>query len=139
MSIPLPQIFYNIFELERSDDNSYNIGTKRKGVIEMLEVTQENFEKEVLKSDKAVLVDFWAPWCMPCKIIAPAVEKISEEMKSEVKVMKSNVDDVPEIATELSILNIPTLLLFKDGKEIARMIGVNSKEAIENKIRSLIG
>ena len=133
------QIFYNIFELERSDDNSYNIGTKRKGVIEMLEVTQENFEKEVLKSDKAVLVDFWAPWCMPCKIIAPAVEKISEEMKSEVKVMKSNVDDVPEIATELSILNIPTLLLFKDGKEIARMIGVNSKEAIENKIRSLIG
>ena len=104
----------------------------------MLEVTQENFEKEVLKSDKVVLVDFWAPWCMPCKIIAPAVEKISEEMKGEVKVMKSNIDEVPEIATEMSILNIPTLLLFKDGKEIARMIGVNSKEAIENKIRSLI-
>ena len=108
-------------------------------MIEMLEVTRENFEKEVLNSDKAVLVDFWAPWCMPCKIIAPAVEKISEEMKAEVKVMKSNVDEAPEVATEMSILNIPTLLLFKDGKEIARMIGVNSKEAIENKIRSLIG
>ena len=104
----------------------------------MLEVTQENFEKEVLNSEKAVLVDFWAPWCMPCKIIAPAVEKISEEMETEVKVMKSNVDEAPEVATELSILNIPTLLLFKGGKEIARMIGVNSKEAIENKIKSLL-
>ena len=104
----------------------------------MLEVTQENFEKEVAGSDKPVLVDFWAPWCMPCKIIAPAVEKIADEMKSEIKVMKSNVDDVPEIATELSVLNIPTLILFKDGRELARMIGVNSKEAIENKIKSLI-
>ena len=104
----------------------------------MLEVTQENFEKEVIESDRPVLVDFWAPWCMPCKIIAPAVEKISEEMGSEVKVVKANVDESPEIATEMSIMNIPTLLLFKDGKEIARMIGVNSKEAIENKIKSLI-
>ena len=104
----------------------------------MLEVTRENFEKEVLNSDKAVLVDFWAPWCMPCKIIAPTVEKISEEMGSEVKVMKSNVDEAPEVATELSVMNIPTLLLFKDGKEIARMTGVNSKEAIEKKIKSLL-
>ena len=104
----------------------------------MLEMTQENFEKEVLNSDKAVLVDFWAPWCMPCKIIAPTVEKISEEMGSEVKVMKSNVDEAPEVATELSVMNIPTLLLFKDGKEIARMTGVNSKEAIEKKIKSLL-
>ena len=110
-----------------------------EGLFKMLEVTQENFEKEVLKSDKVVLVDFWAPWCMPCKVIAPAVEKISEEMKAEIKVMKSNIDEAPEVATELSILNIPTLLLFKDGKEIARMSGINSKEAIENKIRSLIG
>ncbi|MDD5136532.1 MAG: thioredoxin [Candidatus Omnitrophica bacterium] len=104
----------------------------------MLEVTNENFEKEVVKSEKPVLVDFWAPWCMPCKIIAPAVDKIAEEMKAEIKVMKSNVDDAPEVATELSILNIPTLILFKDGKELARIIGVNSKEAIENKIRSVI-
>jgi len=85
-----------------------------------------------------VLVDFWAPWCMPCKIIAPAIEKIADEMKLEVKVMKSNVDEAPEVATELSIFNIPTLVLFRDGKELARIIGVNSKEAIENKIRSVI-
>ena len=104
----------------------------------MLEVTQENFEKEVLKSEKPVLVDFWAPWCMPCKIIAPAVEKIAGEMKVQVKVMKANVDEAPEIATQLSIFNIPTLVLFKGGAEVARIVGVNSKEAIENKIKSLI-
>ena len=104
----------------------------------MVEVTQENFEKEVLKSAKPVLVDFWAPWCMPCKIIAPAVDKIADEMKGEIKVMKANLDESPEIATELSVLNIPTLILFKDGQELARIIGVNSKESIENKIKSLI-
>ena len=104
----------------------------------MVEVTQENFGKEVVESERPVLVDFWAPWCMPCKIIAPAVEKIADEMKTEIKVMKANVDEAPEMATELSIFNIPTLVLFKDGKELARIIGVNSKEAIENKIRSLI-
>jgi len=104
----------------------------------MLELTQDNFEKEILKSDKPVLVDFWAPWCMPCKIIAPTVEKLAEEMKAKIKVMKSNVDESPDIATELSILNIPTLVLFRDGKEIVRIIGVNSKEAIEAKINSVI-
>ena len=107
-------------------------------MVKMLEVTQENFEKEVVKSEKPVLVDFWAPWCMPCKIIAPAVEKIAGEMKGQIKVMKANVDETPEIATELSIYNIPTLVLFKGGEELARMSGVNSKEAIENKIKSLI-
>jgi len=101
----------------------------------MMEITKENFEKEVLKASKPVLIDFWAPWCMPCKIIAPHVEKIAEEMKDKIIVCKSNVDDSPEVATDLSVLNIPTLILFKNGEEAARMIGVNSKEAIEAKIR----
>ena len=105
----------------------------------MLEITQENFEKEVLKSGKPVLVDFWAPWCMPCKIIAPHVEKIAGEMKDKVVVAKANVDDSPELATNLSVLNIPTLILFKNGEEVARIIGVNSKEAIEAKIREFSG
>jgi thioredoxin 1 len=104
----------------------------------MLEITQANFESEVLKSDKPVLIDFWAPWCMPCKIIAPTVEKLAKEFEGKVKVSKSNVDEAPDIATELSVLNIPTLVLFKDGKEVSRMIGVNSKEAIEAKIKSVI-
>ncbi len=105
----------------------------------MLEITHENFEKEVLKSDKPALIDFWAPWCMPCKIIAPTVEKLAEELKGKVTVCKCNVDDSPEIATDLSVLNIPTLILFKGGAEVARMIGVNSKEAIEAKIKEFTG
>jgi thioredoxin 1 len=91
-----------------------------------------------LNSDTPVLIDFWAPWCMPCKIIAPAVDKIAEELKGQVKVAKSNVDEAPDVATELSVMNIPTLVLFKAGKEISRMIGVNSKEAIESKIKSVL-
>lgn len=105
----------------------------------MVEITKANFEAEVLKSDKPVLVDFWAPWCMPCKIIAPVVEKLSEELNGKVSVCKANVDDSPEIATDLSVLNIPTLILFKGGKEVSRMIGVNSKEAIEKKIMECTG
>lgn len=104
----------------------------------MLEITGNNFEAEVLKSDKPVLIDFWAPWCMPCKIIAPTVEEIAGEMKDGLKVCKVNVDESPELATELSVLNIPTLILFKDGKEIFRMIGVNSKQAITSKIESAL-
>lgn len=104
----------------------------------MLEITQDNFDKEVLKSDKPVVVDFWAPWCMPCKIIAPHVEKLAEEMKGSVKICKSNVDESTDIATELAVLNIPTLVMFKGGKEAARMIGVNSKEAIAAKIKELL-
>ena len=78
----------------------------------MLEITQENFEKEVLKSGKPVLVDFWAPWCMPCKIIAPHVEKIAGEMKDKVVVAKANVDDSPELATNL-FYNFSCLHRFK--------------------------
>ena len=104
----------------------------------MLELGQDNFEKEVLNSDKPVLVDFWAPWCMPCKLIASTVEKLAEEMKGKVSVLKLNVDEHPDIATDLSIMNIPTLVLFKGGKEVSRIIGVNSKEAIEAKINSVL-
>ncbi len=109
-----------------------------KEVLSMVELTQDNFEKEITKSVKPVLVDFWAPWCMPCKLIAPIVEKLAIEMKDKVSVLKANVDDSPDIATELSIMNIPTLVLFKAGKEVLRIVGVNSKEAIEAKINSVI-
>ena len=101
-------------------------------------VTRENFEKEVLNSTQPVLIDFWAPWCMPCKIIAPAVEKLAEEFKGRVKVSKANVDENPDIATELSVMNIPTLVLFKNGSEVSRIIGVNSKESISAKIEEAL-
>jgi len=104
----------------------------------MVEIGSENFKTEVVEAKKMVVVDFWAPWCMPCKIIAPAVEKIAEEMKDWVKVGKTNVDDHPDLANALSVLNIPTLIFFKEGKEVSRLIGVNSKDAIEAKIKTLI-
>ena len=104
----------------------------------MLEVTVDNFKKEILDSEKPAIIDFWAPWCMPCKIIAPIVEALAKDMHGTVKVGKMNVDDHPELATELSILNIPTIIIFKDGKEVSRIIGVNSKEAITAKVRSVI-
>ena len=105
----------------------------------MLEITKENFEREVLKSEKLAVVDFWAPWCGPCKVLAPTVKEIGEELKGLIKVGKSNVDENSELATELSVLNIPTLVLFKDGKEAGRMIGINSKEAILAKINAILG
>ena len=104
----------------------------------MLEINNNNFQKEVIDFGKPVLIDFWAPWCMPCKIIAPAVESLAEEMKDKIKFGKANVDDSPELATELSVLNIPTLLIFKDGQEISRIVGINSKEALETKITGLL-
>jgi len=104
----------------------------------MIEITHENFEREVLKSDKLVVVDFWAPWCMPCKMMTPTVEKLADELRGKVSISKCNVDDSPDLATDLSVLNIPTLVLFKAGEEVARMVGVNSKAAIESKIQSFM-
>jgi thioredoxin 1 len=105
----------------------------------MLEITSDNFGKEVKSSKEPVLIDFWAPWCMPCKMIAPTVEAVAKDMAGSLKVAKCNVDDAPELATELSILNIPTLVLFKDGQEMTRISGVVSKEAIEKAIRAELG
>lgn len=103
----------------------------------MVKITGANFGEEVLGSGKIVLVDFWAPWCVPCNVIAPTVEKIASEHGDRVKVAKVNVDDDPELATELSIFNIPTLVFFKKGKEHSRLIGLNTKEAIEAKIEKI--
>ena len=103
----------------------------------MVEINSQNFSKEVLGSEKLVMIDFWAPWCVPCKVIAPTVEKIAEEHADRIKVAKANVDDDPDLATELSIFNIPTIVFFKSGKEHSRLIGVNTKEAIEAKIEKI--
>lgn len=105
----------------------------------MLEITKENFKKEVAAPGKVVVVDFWAPWCMPCKMLAPTVEKLAEELKGKATIAKCNVDDSPELATDISVLNIPTLVIFKSGEEVARMVGVNPKAAIESKIKEFTG
>lgn len=92
-------------------------------------LTSENFENEVLKSDKNVLVDFWASWCGPCKMLAPTIEAIAEENHS-FKVGKVNVDDEPDLAEAFGISSIPTLILFKDGKAADIMVGLRSKDEI---------
>ena len=99
------------------------------------EITNDNFETKVLKSAKPVVIDLWAEWCMPCKMLTPVIEEIAELYKDEIDVAKVNVDDCPELATELSVMSIPTLIFFKNGKEAGRLTGVNTKEYIEGKIK----
>lgn len=93
-------------------------------------ITKENFEAEVLRSDKPVLVDFWATWCGPCRMIAPVLSEIARE-RSDVKVGKINVDDQPDLANEFRIASIPTLLLFRGGQVVNQMVGVRPKATIE--------
>lgn len=91
--------------------------------------TQDNFEAEVLSSDKTVLVDFWASWCGPCKMLSPVVDQIAEE-RTDIKVCKLNVDEQQDIAVKYKVMSIPTLIVFKNGAEAARSVGVKPKEEI---------
>lgn len=93
-------------------------------------VTKENFDKEVLQAEGTVLVDFWAAWCGPCRMIAPAVEKISEE-RSDVKVCKVNIDDEQELAIKYGVMSIPTLMVVKNGEIVNTAVGLRPKEEIE--------
>ena len=103
-------------------------------------VATKTWDAEVLKSDLPVLVDFWAEWCGPCRMVGPAVEQVGKVMAGKVKVAKLNVDENQEIAMKYSVQSIPSLLLFKEGREIARTIGAAPKEAylkfLENSLKS---
>jgi thioredoxin 1 len=98
------------------------------------EVTDSNFESEVLQAGRPVLVDFWAPWCAPCRMIAPTVEAIAQEYEGSATVTKLNVDENPSISQRFGIKGIPTMILFKDGREAERMVGAGSKEALSRLI-----
>lgn len=94
-----------------------------------LNIGKNNFSKEVINSDKPVLLDFWASWCTPCQMIAPTIEAIAEE-RSDIKVGKVNVDIEPELAGQFGIMSIPTLLVIKGGKLVNKSLGVKSKDEI---------
>ena len=94
-------------------------------------ITKENFEAEVLQSEVPVLVDFWASWCGPCRMLAPTVAQIAEEQAGRIKVGKINVDEEQELAMEYRVMSIPTLILFKNGEAAAQSVGVQPKAQIE--------
>ena len=98
------------------------------------QVTEKNFESEVLKSNLPVLVDFWAEWCGPCKVISPIVDEIAQDLEGKLKVVKVNVDDAQELAGKYNIMSIPTLLIFKEGESVEQIVGAMSKDQLLDKI-----
>ena len=93
-------------------------------------VTKENFENEVLKSEVPVVLDFWATWCGPCRMIAPELQKLDGDMEGKIKIGKVNVDENPDLARKYRVMSIPTVLVFKNGELTATSVGVDSKENI---------
>ena len=103
-----------------------------------LKITDENFDTEVLKSSKPIVVDFWAEWCGPCKAIAPSLEELSEEMSNKLKIVKINIDENPSTSQAYSIRSIPALMIFKDGEKISEKMGALPKSALESWIKDTI-
>jgi thioredoxin 1 len=98
------------------------------------DVTDQDFEDRVLHSDTPVLVDFWAEWCVPCHMVSPVVEEIGRDKGEQLEVAKLNIDENPEITRKYGVMSIPTLMLFKDGQEMARVVGARGKDALLKEI-----
>ena len=98
------------------------------------DITDQDFEERVLKSQTPVLVDFWAEWCVPCHMVSPVVEEIGREKAEALQVAKLNIDENPEVTRRYGIMSIPTLMLFKDGQETARVVGARGKDALLREI-----
>ena len=104
----------------------------------VLEVSDQNFEDEVIKSDLPVVIDLWAPWCGPCRMVGPVIEKLAEAYDGKVKFCKLNVDENQQTAVRYSVMSIPTLLFFKDGKVADTVIGAMPEQALKPKVDALL-
>ncbi|EKE16201.1 MAG: hypothetical protein ACD_11C00027G0001 [uncultured bacterium] len=103
-----------------------------------LELTEKNFEQEVLNSDKPVLVDFWAPWCGPCQMMGPIIDDLAKAMEGKARVRKVNVDENEKISREYGIMSIPALKIFKGGKVVKEFVGVQAMENLKSELESLM-
>jgi thioredoxin 1 len=103
------------------------------------DISSANFDSEVVKSNIPVLVDFWAPWCGPCRMVSPVVEAISKDFEGKLKAVKVNTDENTEISAKFGITGIPTLIFFKGGQEVDRVVGFLPKERLAEKVTSVIG
>jgi thioredoxin 1 len=103
-----------------------------------MEINEKNFEDEVLKSDLPVLVDFWAPWCGPCQMLTPILEDVANDYEGKIKVVKINIQENENLASQYGIMAIPNLKIFKDGQVVDEIIGLQPKEAIGEKIEAAI-
>ena len=103
-----------------------------------LEVNQANFETEVLKSSQPVVVDFWAPWCGPCRSMAPVIEELANDYQGKAKVAKLNVDENQALAGQFGVMSIPTIIFFKDGKAVGQIVGFTPKNKLSQKLDELL-
>ena len=106
--------------------------------IMVVDVSDQNFDNEVIKSTLPVLVDLWAPWCSPCRMVAPVVEKLAEKYSGKVKFCRVNVDDNSQTAAKYGVMSIPTLMFFKDGKAVDTVIGAVPEQVLQSKIDALL-
>lgn len=114
--------------------NKIEISEEEESKMEIMKVTSENFEKEVLNSEKPVVIDFYADWCGPCKMYAPIVESVATE-NEDIKVVKINIDNAQDIAVKYNVMSIPTTIIIKNGEEVDRAVGMISKSELLNMVK----
>lgn len=106
--------------------------------MSMIHITEDKFEQEIIQSPIPVLVDFWADWCGPCRMLAPIVEELEQQYRGKLKVCKINIDEQPTLALLHKVMSIPTVSLYKDGKEVKRLIGLRDKPELDEAIRDVL-
>lgn len=118
--------------------DSRTIEEKETAMAEITTVTDANFQAEVVESDKPVLVDFWAPWCGPCRMVAPVLEEIAKERGDDLQIVKLNIDENPETAAKFQVMSIPTLIVFKDGDVAHKVIGALPKRRLDAELEPVL-